>query len=161
MYVGPLVVCTAAVDKVFNLVSAAQYKYSIIAFACAALCLSGAPRSEQYNYGARFLGSTLLDEGRSHAVFSAALKKARTDQGSVWLDHSESRVSVKITIDGIRWVNPCDVYLQGMWEKLCDGPNLQLCITVCTCSVKPASTLVLMSWITLSLGVVRRQLSLY
>ena len=37
MYVGPLVVYTAAFDKVFNLVSAAQYKYSIIAFACAAL----------------------------------------------------------------------------------------------------------------------------
>ena len=76
--------------------------YNINTFACAALCLSGAPRSEQYNYGARFLGSTLLDEGRSHAVFAAALKKARTDQESVWLDHSESRVSVKITVDGIR-----------------------------------------------------------
>ena len=97
-----IVVCTAAVDKVFNQLSRSMY--NINAFACAVLCLPGAPRSEQYNYGARFLGSTLLDEGRSHAVFAAALKKARTDQESVWLDHSESRVSVKITVDGIRWV---------------------------------------------------------
>lgn len=75
-------------------------------------CLSGAPRSEQYNYGARFLGSTLLDEGRNHAVFSAALKKARTDQG-VWLDHPESRVSIKITIEGIRLVSPVRCALAG------------------------------------------------
>lgn len=65
---------------------------------------SGASRSEEYTYGAHFLGSTLLDEGKSHAVFSAALKKAVADQEDVCIDHAASRVSLKITLDGIRWV---------------------------------------------------------
>ena len=33
----------------------------------------------------------------------------------------------------------CDVYLQGMWEKLSDGPNWQPLLCVRTCLVKPAS----------------------
>ena len=64
--------------------------------------LLGAPRSEQHTYGARFLGSTLLDEGKSHAVFSAALKKAVTNQKDACIDHPDSRVTVRITLDGIR-----------------------------------------------------------
>ena len=93
--------------------SAAQRGESSSVYVCSmCLCLlSGAPRSEQYTYGARFLGSTLLDEGKSHAVFSAALKRASADQEDLGIDHPDSRVSIRISIDGIRWVaaavGPC------------------------------------------------------
>ena len=68
-------------------------------------CVAAGPsQSEEYTYSARFLGSTLLDEGKSQAVFSSVLKKAVADQEDVCIDQVASRVSLRITLDGIRWV---------------------------------------------------------